>query len=518
MTGISKYNAEQLEDITLDEFVQAVSIDIMSGTELFKGVKTNISDALQLMTNGSKSIEYIMSVARDNGISDAGIKKYLANQGFSEQAIKDAFKAQVKAPSAAKILGKPTVTKVTVNEYTALKDQIRMEARAARDAKADLNIKRKMLSDAISNMVKLGKIKTPQAGVLIKRISYLNLDNPVMVERFTNYAERVFQRADYQDRLSKAFALRKSIRKDLKTDNQAEVVGMAKEFTKIDPSLVEDIDAYMEIAEKVKNAVKPSRRKDEEYVMKQAANIADISEFSKNEIDRQEQIKIDELIATYEDIEGLSKDMSFNEIQKIINSLKENPDETVDKESKAKEFLVSRMNGMKSTLEIMFKTGVDPMTGEEITFEDSQKDLMKRVLKIDLNEMSTREAIKIVEGVDNFITNQITSGLEAAASSYEGALNVKSLVNRGKVARPLRLFGIKTIGKVYSDQLYSLPNLMEKMFGGVSNSMDIMRKMGLLNVINGVNKAIRQHNQIIDKYSKQLFPSLCRVDDRKAEC
>lgn len=411
-----------------------------------------------------------------------------------------------KEAKEAKEISKRKITKVAIkDEYKAMITQIKLEAKAAREAKADLNSKRKMLAAAISGMVKTGKIKANQAAVLVKRVSSLNLDNPVMVERFTNYAQRVFERVDYQQRLDDAFAIRKSIRKDLKTDNQAEVVGMAKEFTKIDPSLVEDIDAYMEIAEKVKNAVKPSRRKDEEYVMKQASNIADISKFSKNEINRQEQIKIDELIATYEDIEGLSKDMSFNEIQKIINSLKENPDETVDKESKAKEFLVSRMNGMKSTLETMFKTGVDPMTGEEITFEDSQKDLMKRVLKIDLNEMSTREAIKIVEGVDNFITNQITSGLESAANSYEGALNVKSLVNRGKVARPLRLFGIKTIGKVYSDQLYSLPNLMEKMFGGVTNSIDIMRKMGLLNVINGVNKAIRQHNQIIDKYSKQLF-------------
>jgi hypothetical protein len=504
MTGISKYSAEQLEDINLDEFVQAVSIDIMSGTELFKGVKTNISDALQLMTNGSKSIEYIMSVARDNGISDAGIKKYLTNQGFSEQAINDAFKAQPKAPSVAKVLGKPKPKQVTVNEMSALKDQIRFEAKAARDAKGDLNTKRRALADAIGGMVKTGKIKAPQAATLVNRISNLNLDNPVMVERFVNYAERVFERAEYQQTLDNAFSIRKSIRKALKTDNQAEVVGMAKAFTKIDPSMVEDIDAYIEMAEKVKNAVKPSRVKGLDVVMKEAANIAEISEYTNNEIERQEEIQRKEFLATYD---FLDNEMSLKDMQDVINALKDPTIQmdTTEKEKYVKDYLNGRFGIMSSILESMFKTGIDPMTGEEITFDEKQKELIKRALNIDLNEMSVRDAIKIVEGVENFITNQITSGLEAAVSSYEGAMNVKSLVNRGRKAKSLRLFFSKYVGKIYSEQLFSLPMLMEKMFGGVTNSIDVMNKMGLIKLVNGVNKANRQHNEIIDEYSKQPF-------------
>jgi hypothetical protein len=507
MTGISKYSAEQLEDITLDEFVQAVSIDIMSGTELFKGVKTNISDALQLMTNGSNSIEYIMSVARDNGISDAAIKKYLSNKGFSEQEIKDAFKAQPKAPSVAKVLGKPKAKQVTVNEMSALKDQIRLEAKAAREAKGDLNAKRKALAATISGRVNTGKIKSTQADALIERISNLNLDNPVMVERFVNYAERVFERADYQQRLDDAFDLRKKIRKALKTDNQPEVVGMAKEFANIDPSMVDDIDTYIAMADKVLNAVKPSIAKIPNPVLKEAANIAEVSEFSKKEIERQEQIKVDEFFAAYNEVEGLSKDMSLKEMKDIINSLKEDSEANPDKQEKVMEFLKEKMSKISDTLQTMLKTSTDPMTGEKVEIDEKQKDLMKRVLKIDLNEMKIREAIKIVESVDNFITNQITSGLEAAASSYEGAINAKSLVARGKKAKSLRLFFSNYVGKIYSEQLFSLPMLMEKMFGGVTNSLNVMNKMGLIKLINGVNKANRQHNDILDQYSKQPFYS-----------
>jgi hypothetical protein len=424
----------------------------------------------------------------------------------AERELKEFFGERLKkAPSVAKITGKPKAKKVAIkDEYKAMITQIKMEAKAAREAKADLNAKRKMLAAAISGMVKTGKIKASQAAVLVKRVSSLNLDNPVMVERFTNYAQRVFERADYQQRLDDAFKIRKGIRKDLKTDNQAEVSGMAKAFTKIDPSLVEDIDAYMEMADKVKNAVKPSRVKGLDVVMKESANIAEISEYTNEEITRQEDIQKKELLATYDFLEG---EMSLKEMQDVINALKDPTSQmdTAEKEKYVKDYLNGRFGIMSSILDSMFKTGVDPMTGEEITFDEKQKELIKRALNIDLNEMSVRDAIKIVEGVENFITNQITSGLEAAVSSYEGAMNVKSLVNRGRKAKSLRLFFSKYVGKIYSEQLFSLPMLMEKMFGGVTNSIDVMNKMGLIKLVNGVNKANRQHNEIIDEYSKQPF-------------
>jgi len=412
-----------------------------------------------------------------------------------------------KEAKEAKAITKPKVTKVTVNEMSALKDQIRFEARAARDAKGDLNAKRKALATAIGGMVKTGKIKAPQAATLIKRISNLNLDNPVMVERFVNYAERVFERADYQETLDNAFSIRKSIRKLLKTDNQAEVVGMAKEFTKIDPSMVEDIDAYIAMAEKVKNAVKPSVAKIPDPVLKQAANIAEISEYSKNEIDRQEQIKIDELLATYDYLEDISEGMSFKELQDIVNLLKGKEDANPDKQEKVMEFLKARMDTMAGILEPMLKDGIDPMTGEKITFDDKQKDLMKRVLKIDLNEMSIREAIKIVESIDNFLTNQITSGLEAAVSSYEGAMNDKQLVQKGFKAKSLKFLRSGKIGRGYTEQLFSLPLMIEKMFGGINRSVEVMNKWGLSKLINGVNKANKQFSTIVDSYTKQSFYS-----------
>lgn len=462
--------------------------------------KKSLNRGVDWKTAIQNALDYIQKSKWYEGASD--IDREQKVRDFKESK-KQKLK---KAPSVAKVLGKPKAKPVNVkDEMAALKDQIRLEARAARDAKGDLNAKRKMLAAAISNMVKLGKIKAPQAGILIKRISSLNLDNPVIVDRFANYAEKVFDIADYQKRLDDAFALRKSIRKLLNTENQAEVVGMAKEFANIDPSLVEDIDVYIEMAEKVKNAVKPSRIKGFDVIMKEAANIAMVSEFSKAELERQENIKKQELLAIHDYLEDISKDMSLKEIQDIINLLKESPEAVDDKESKVMEFLKNRFDFMAGIVETMINTGVDPMTGEDIQFDEKQNSLMKRVLKIDLNQMSTREAIKIVEGLNNFLTNQITSGLESAVNSYEGATNAQNLVDNGTKAKDVSIFFSKGAGRAYTNQLFSLPLLMERMFNGTKAALNVMTKMGLNTVINGVNLANKLHDNIITSYSKEAF-------------
>ena len=446
------------------------------------------------------------------------------------QEIKDEYQAVISAPvEKRRTIKFQRVTKVTVNEMAALKDQIRLEARAARQAKADLNAKRKGLADVVRAMSKAGKIKAQQADFLIKRISYLNLDNPVMVDRFVDYAGRVFERAEYQDILSKAFKVRADIRKLLKTKNQAQVVGMAKAFSKIDPSMVDDIDTYMEMADKVKNAVKPSRIKDFDVALKEATNIENISEYTKDEIARQEEIKKKELLATHDYLKEISDDMSLKDIQDIINILKEDPEVIADKEEKIKNFLINRFNLMSGIVQTMFDKGIDPMTGEQIEFDEKQKELMRRVIKMDLNEMSVRDAITIVEGVENFLENNITSGLEAAVSTYEGDTNVKSLVARGKKAREMNLVpkgkviekvvpkfrsvkeatGIpaasRALGRLYGEQLFSIPLMFEKMFGGVMNAGDVMNKIGFTKLINGVSNAVKRHAMIVDSFAKQDF-------------
>lgn len=404
---------------------------------------------------------------------------------------------------------KSPVKKILVNEAAALRDQLRLESRAARAAKTDLNTKRKQIAAFIRSLEMKGTITARQASALVKRVSSLNLDNQTMVDRFEQYAEKVFQRAEYQDLLTSAFKVRRLIRKAIKSENQAEVVGMAKLFSKIDPSLVEDIDNYIELANSVLNAVRPFKQNVKDPGLRQAVDIATIAEYATTEIAKQEENRKRELMADYKylvDSGVLTDDLSAKEMQEIINLI-ENPTAEFDPEADQKKlnFLQNRLASMEAVFRYILNNNINPFTGEDVVIDPKDADLIKRLLKMDLNEMSVRDAAKVVEAMDNYLMNNITSGLEAAVRSYEGAQNAKQLVAQGKKARPLRSYFNKTIGRFFGEQMISLPLLFEKMFPGIKNSAKIMQMMGLVDVINGSNKAIRQHNDLMTEYSKQDF-------------
>jgi len=350
-------------------------------------------------------------------------------------------------------------------------------------------------------MVRSGKITTKQSAVITDRASSINLDNPVIVQRFLDYVAKVFADANYQEKLSNAFSARRAIRRLTKSNNQAEVIGMAKAFLNIDPSMVEDIDTYNEIADSIKNAMAPSVVRGEQVKFKQPANIADVNEYTMDEISRQEEIKKDQLLAEYDYLKDaglISKDMTLNEIRKIIEDMKSTDTDINDD---VKDFVERRLDMMLGIVESIIRTGVNPITGESIEIFDKNKDILKAIMKMDLKELDTRSLIYLSESVDNFLNNGITSGLEANVQSYVGAMKVKALVNAG-----VKSVGIKTkASKIASTEILSIPLLFEKLFRGTTIGTRIMSDMGLLDMVNGKNKAELIYNKILESYTKQDF-------------
>ena len=98
LTGISGLTAEQIQNMNLDEFTQAVVVDIMSEKKLFKDSEVKkLEDALQLMTftNNYKPIQTIINEARENNFTDAAIKDYLTRvRKFPLKEVNEAMKAK----------------------------------------------------------------------------------------------------------------------------------------------------------------------------------------------------------------------------------------------------------------------------------------------------------------------------------------------------------------------------------------------------------------------------------------
>jgi len=401
---------------------------------------------------------------------------------------------------------KQPIKKVLVSEAAALKSQLRLEARAAREAKGDLNAKRKALATAITGMVRQGKITAVQARSIINKVSRVNLDNPVMVERLINYAERVFDRADYQETLSKAAKIRKSIRRALKSKElQAEVAGMAKKFSSVDPFMVEDIDQYIENAEKVLNAVRPVR--DTAVPLRQAADIEAISEYTTAQFERQEANKKAELLALNKylvDAGTVTDDMTAKEIQEMIDIIAAEEYE-VENADKKLNFLKNRFEFMSGVIEEMIVNNKDIFTDEALDLTQSQKDLMREILKFDIDKLSVKQAAQVLEAMDNFINNGITSGLEAVVKGYIGNENANKLASSGLKSRPLKMYWNKAVGKFFGEQFVSLPLLIERMFPGMNKGLKLMSEMGLTDVIRGAAKADREHKMIMKDYTSQEF-------------
>lgn len=196
----------------------------------------------------------VVAKSRKRGVSKEGILEnainYLRGTKVYENATdvqreamernvnKELGKREKAAPSAEKIVGKPKKKEVTVDEMAALKDQIKLEARAAREAKGDLNTKRKALAARIIAARKKAVINAIQARALVNRISKVNLDNPIMVDRLVEYIDKVFDNANYAAEMDEI----RKLQAQAKSRNHTSMTSLVNEFASINPEDIPLVD------------------------------------------------------------------------------------------------------------------------------------------------------------------------------------------------------------------------------------------------------------------------------------
>ena len=429
----------------------------------------------------------------------------------SIREIKKFFGEKLKAaPSIAKVTGKTKQTAFVSDLAAAIRDQVKLQARSSRETAKNINDRRKALGVAIKDVVKQykGKITERQLNAINRKIANVNLFNQEMVERVIDYVNKVMNNAEYATKVNNAFAERRAIRRMMKSGNMAETVAVAKEFTQIDPSMVDDIDAYLEMAEKIRGAVKKSKRVKDSASLKQIVNFGEAYEYIKPVLDAQEESMKNMLLAEYNDLAEagvISKDMTLKDINNIIKNIRAAKDEevTAEQEKTAREFLKQRLESIKLIIS-MVANGYNPLTGEVMEISDRNKQMIAKVVKSDMNNMSTKQLIEMVDSLSNFVENGAVGGIEAAYSTYVGEENAASLEREGVVARPLKMYFNKKLGQIFGTELTSLKELFNRMFVGAKKGMEIMTKSGFADVILGANKARRQVKEIQDRYVQRF--------------
>jgi hypothetical protein len=324
---------------------------------------------------------------------------------------------------------------------------------------------------------------------------------------------KVFANAEYVSQLNTAKSARKKLRslsKDKK--KSANLRDLADKFVEIDPTMVEDITAYNEVAKKIKESVEGSSIKGNDVkfadIVKEGTVIPYIDETLKAQNEKLYQERLKEA----KDILGIdAKDLSYDELLVLLSEGKEKEKEEIRfsfENLDTNELMTSIINAFdvySSILESSIRTGVDPFTGEQVTYNESQKKLISEFIKMDLNILSPKQALEAVDSLLNFIQNNSTAKMESILKAYQGDANVRGLVEDKVQARPLKKYWSKPLGRILGEQLTNLDLLIEKQFKGFRIGLKISNLMGLTDIKNGKSSAMSESNKIVNEYVAEFF-------------
>lgn len=382
-----------------------------------------------------------------------------------------------------------------VDVYASLKDQIRLEARAAREKKYDMDKARTNVAEKISEFSKDGLMTSKQALSLVNRISKVNLDNPIKVEEAISYAEKVLGNAENVKKLDQSESIKTSIRKRNK-NIEGTVKGAVKEFLKINSNLVQNIDEYLAIASMVLEGVKKSRVVKGKPKLSSDVNLKKLSEYISKELPRQVEMREQATIKKYEKILGeKAEGMSYQEMKDAVAAMKEE-ENAVDVKAEQDEAINSIFQEIVESVNevIDFGRGA-PEVDDVYEVSDTQKALIKRFTSMDLDLLTTKESLEAIDALKNFLVNGTTGGMMKLLSSFEGRSSARKLLGEGFAGHKLN-YAVRLWGK----GIATLNILSEFIFRGQTKSLKFFQESGLEGIINGNSKAIKDHEVLQKEY------------------
>ena len=495
--NLGEYTApNKLNDITsvlpakvLQVVVKALKVSVQAGMTLEQAIKDYAS---KNQVNESDITNSLYSV------SDAQQSKMRERVAGQKQA---PAQTRTTASVAAKSISKKIKTPIVVDEYKALVDTIKREARAAKDKKAQVKDVLTNISAAVKQLThtetregkfraKKGSISLKQTNSILSAMKGLNLDNEIMVDRFTDYIGNVVAKAEFVEKVDEALTLRKRIKKSFGkkgvNGKSNPFVTIAKGFSEINPKWVEDIDVYLNIANKVREGLKPTSVRGENVTFKNEASTREVGEYTAREQELQDEITAENIRLQYERITGESgSGMSAGDMKSNLLELSKKKEDAGDTDllDQVKQALRDKLKEFNDTLD-----GDTPLEVQE-------------ALKADIDILDTRTAIRLLDALDSYAVNGSVGGLRAQLASYRGLRNAKDSKLK---ATSLRLAGSKKIGRFQNEQFTNMNILTERLFKGVQAGAAFRKESGIQEIVNGANKAEAESTQVQNEYLKKF--------------
>jgi len=314
---------------------------------------------------------------------------------------------------------------------------------------------------------------------------------------------------------SKAESLKKRINKLSKSPNvEGTVAQSVKQFLRINPRTVSDIDSYISQAESMVEGLKKSRTFKGDVKIAESVDIKKVDEYSSKELKVQEQTLREQEAKAFEELTGLSsEELSLGEMREILNSVDEEsvktPKEIKLKAEKKADIIARGIKKAFSTysaiIKKQIKTGIDPFTGEQVKISANDQKIIQNFLNVDLDNLSPAEQLKALDALTNFATNQTTGGMNATRFQDKGIKEAKAEEKKGLVAKSLRFLFSKSLSQEYLKNFAQFPVIQEFMFRSQEKAKRFSKASGFTGVTKGVAKADKEANQVFDNYFNKFF-------------
>jgi len=484
----AKVTVEVTEELLPGKDELLKKVDALIKRQQSKNItKEKIAENVKKLMEKSDAYNNATDIQKEKLIRDANKKIGIREKSApSVKALKQGIQPETKENGLKKYFGSiEPEKKITMTEKQALVEQIKNEARGAKDAKKAWMSISKELTKSIKELRTKGKITVNQAASALRKFSSVNVFDEASIDRFVEYMSKVFENAEYAEKISNAFAKLPTAKKNAKTK-----LGIAESLTpalnrmlSIKPTLIPDavLDSYLDIVDMIGKKAEVLSLEEVNSLTKRVNDILDAvdTEVSKadelaerfNEYDGKvidEDGKLD-YAAT---IKAMLKDNTISEDEaEIMRKYKSSIVEPIERVKKTEEELAAEKEELISAVESL---DVDTETLPTRDERDLAKELASLIKTDAIKELSNNQLKNLFKTIDNInngylphyaqlmveklnaINNakQLTSGIQKAALLPFSKLyaNLKSLITRkGAVLEMIRRNPLANLDQVFGN-------------------------------------------------------------------
>ncbi len=308
----------------------------------------------------------------------------------------------------------------------------------------------------VQETLKEQNLTPKQTSVILSKVKSTNLFTPGSVSKLNQLIDRVSADAAYAESLGDAESFRSDIKKHSKTKvesipNNYKVV--AKEFSKINPDEVADLEAYKQMAAQVTSGFKAPTSKDYSPI-----NIDQVRTY----INRHNETKQGEQVQRLREEFQFGEEFSDDEIAQLLET------EDLDEE----EFYQNKDQARKTIArDRILRTAQFAQTG----IQAREGSVEETLGKIDLNKLSDGQLVDYVRTVDNIIQNDDytnSARIESISKAVEAVDKLRKLKSTGEIGK-------------FKGSIYNMPMLFNAIYSDSKAAAKVQLYSGLQDVYNG---------------------------------